>query len=296
MFNMASVRFILSCLLVSSLKLEAQSESFVTVDCQKQNVIAQYGTSTLLECVIQPHKEDTMIEYITWTKNNAAVLTYGDGKFHSDDPNFQLAKSSTWTSSNMNVSLLIANTILSHTGEYLCQVVTDRGDGKSSIHLTVKSNYSKPTIDLDREKITPDKDFTLTCKAQGGFPLGDIRWVVDDVAWKMNPKVEVHKNSNGLFDLTSKLSFGPNTLFRKFVCEVYNAAGEKEGQATFDYIPMGENTGEETKEHSLPQIVAPVLVIGSLIVGLLVALLLCRRRQRNNPQDIPHPEENNLMV
>uniref|UniRef100_A0A8C6SY93 Ig-like domain-containing protein n=1 Tax=Neogobius melanostomus TaxID=47308 RepID=A0A8C6SY93_9GOBI len=281
MFNMASVGIIVTCLL-SSLILEAKSQNFVTVECQKSEIVAQYGTSTLLDCVVQNNKGDpTEIELVTWKLNKTKVLSF-DNNETEQKPGFQFAIRSPWNPSNMNVSLLITDTNLSHAGDYSCSVLTVSGTGKSNVHLTVKSNYSKPVIDTDPEKITPDKGFTLTCKAHGGFPEGYIRWVVNDAEWKNQPVVEAIKTSNGLYDLTSKLAFGPDSQFTKFVCEVYSANGVKQGTKTFEIPPMDQRTGSNTEGKSNAKIWAPVFVIGSLIVGLLVAVLvMCRRRQQS---------------
>lgn len=293
-FNMASVGIIFMCLILIYLTLEAQSEGeskkFIKVVCQNQTVVAQFGTNTLLDCVVQTNDKHSVIEFVTWTQNDV-VLSY-DGNFQNYDSSYQFAKSDTWNKTNMNVSLLITNTKLSHAGEYECEVMTDTGTGKSKVHLIVKSNYSKPVIEPDTEKITRDKGFTLTCEAHGGFPQGSIRWLVNDDVWRKNPEVEVQEDSNGLFSLTSKLSFGPSTPFTKFVCEVYSAAGIKEGQETFEYQHMDEITGSGRKGDSVAKIVAPLTVIGSMIVGLLVVLLICRRRRQHMPPAQAYPDEN----
>uniref|UniRef100_A0A3B3Z991 Ig-like domain-containing protein n=1 Tax=Periophthalmus magnuspinnatus TaxID=409849 RepID=A0A3B3Z991_9GOBI len=207
------------------------STGFINVVCQKSEVVAQFGSNTLLDCVVRPNdtSDSVQIEKVTWKLNGAPVLEFFRGKQKLQTPGFQFA-SGPFTASNMNVSLLITNTNLSHVGEYQCDVVTDIGDDKKEVHLEVRATYSKPQIKSDPEKINPDKSFTLTCTALGGFPKGDIRWVVGDLPWINNPEVKVEKNQNGLFNLTSTLPFGSETKFRKFVCEVYNAKGEKEGE------------------------------------------------------------------
>lgn len=275
---MASIVSILvSYLLFCSITLEAESQNFANVECQS-SVVAQYGTSTLLNCVVKINVQKVAtISFVSWELHEVRVLTFYETV--KADPNFEFAERS-WTPSNMNVSLLIKNTTLSHAGEYKCKVLTNVEAPSATLDVTVKSNYSKPTIASHPEKISPDKDFTLTCESRGGFPKGDIKWVVNDVAWKMKPEVKIEETSAGLYDMTSTLHFGPDSRFTKFVCEVYNSKGVKEGQETFDLhlVHAVSGTKEETKV--TPQIVAPVVVIGSLIVGLLAALLLCRRRRQ----------------
>lgn len=294
MLNMAFIVIAVSCFLISSLISEAKSQNFVTVACPKSKIVAQYGTSTLLECVVQTNESNTKIESVSWTLNKTPIFFFNEERIQYKAPNFQLALGSHWDGSNMNVSLLITNTNLSHAGNYVCSVLADDGKAEANVHLEVKSNYSKPMIYSDPKKIIPDKDFTLTCEAHGGFPKGDIRWVINGKDWMKNPAVEFIQTPNGLYDLTSKLSFGPDSLFTEFVCEVYNAKGVKESQGTFYKTSMDQIAGSATKGHPVIQVVAPVVVIGSLIVGLLVAILLCRRKQQRN---LPvYSEENDQMV
>lgn len=179
---MASVLIVIACLI--SLSLETKSDnSFVTVACQKPDMVVQYGTSTLLDCVVKTDMLNVVIEIVTWKRNGVTVLSFFDKNVKPRDPSYTFAKS-TWNDSNMNVSLLITNTVLSHDGEYHCDVVTDSGLAKTKVQLTVKANYSKPVIYSDPEKIISDKDFTLTCQTHGGYPKGDLRWIVNDEAWK----------------------------------------------------------------------------------------------------------------
>lgn len=278
------VSSLVSCLLFCSLTLEAESQRIVNIKCQS-SVVAQYGTSTLLNCVV---KSNSPIIFVSWKFHGDSVLTFYNGVVESD-PDYQFAES-LWTGSNMNVSLLIKNTTLSHDGIYTCDVVASGGDAPTAkLDVTVKSNYSKPMIDSNPEKISPDKDFTLTCKSHGGFPEGDIKWMVNDVAWMKKPELKIEQTPSGLYDMTSTLHFSPDSPFTKFACEVYNAKGVKEGQETFDLHLGHAVSGNKEETKMTPQIVTPVVVIGSLIVGLLAALLLCRRRRQNPPT--PSTEE-----
>ncbi|KAK7929936.1 hypothetical protein WMY93_006331 [Mugilogobius chulae] len=151
------------------------------------------------------------------------------------------------------------------------------------------TNYSKPEIQSEPKEKISGKGFMLTCLAHGGYPQGDIRWKVDDLAWNNNPEVKVEKTPNGLYNLASTLTFGPESLFKSFVCEVYNAEGVKESEEKILNNPSPDKVkneaDKEEKAKVTTQIVAPVVVIGSLIVGLLAALLLCRRKRQPPPSN-----------
>lgn len=292
MFNMASIRIVSLCLLISSLMLDAISAS-MGIECTKSEIEAQFGTSTLLDCVVQTQKPK--LAAVIWAFKDTEILSSG-GTVMPKDPRFQFAKSS-WDSSNKNVSLLITNTDLSHSGDYECRVLVGTTIYTSQVHVNVKAHYSKPIINSNPENITRDKAFSLTCEAHGGFPQGYIRWVVNDVEWNNKPEEEVHKTTNGLYSLTSKLQFGPKSVFTKFVCEVYNASKVMEGQHTLE-MPQKEQREDpdNTEGKSVSHIIAPVVVIGSLIVGLLMAVLvMCRRRYQNVPID-DDPQETNQMA
>uniref|UniRef100_A0A3B4BDV4 Ig-like domain-containing protein n=1 Tax=Periophthalmus magnuspinnatus TaxID=409849 RepID=A0A3B4BDV4_9GOBI len=98
-----------------------------------------FGSNTLLDCVVRPNdtSDSVQIEKVTWKLNGAPVLEFFRGKQKLQTPGFQFA-SGPFTASNMNVSLLITNTNLSHVGEYQCDVVTDIGDDKKEVHLDVR--------------------------------------------------------------------------------------------------------------------------------------------------------------
>ncbi|XP_020794193.2 CD276 antigen isoform X2 [Boleophthalmus pectinirostris] len=293
---MASSGILLLCLFIFSRVLGAQTgEVFVTVTCQKPEIVAQYGSSTLLDCNVQANSKITepiKIVVLTWKFNGSALVNFFDGSLKKED-GFQLASRS-WSGSNQNVSLLITQTTLAHDGEYEVDVVTNAGRNRAKVNVEVKSNYSTPEIRSDPEKINPDKSFSLTCTALGGYPKGNIRWKVDSYEWLKNPEVEVKQNQNGLYDLTSTLSFGADTQYAKFVCEVYNAKGVKEGQGEFDKTnSLEKQTGSDAGINPT-KIVAPVVVIGALIVGLLMAILFTRRRQQNGTH-AGTPDENNRM-
>lgn len=286
---MASIGTLISCLVVMSLFLEAKSqiESFVKVDC-KSSVVGHYGTDTVLECVIrtQKHITDTKIVAVTWKFNgqDTPVLFFHE-RSTRNLPGFQFAEAS-WGDRNMNVSLRITKTKLSHAGEYKCSVMTDRGDGDSKVQLSVQADYTKTKIKSSPEKIIANDGFNLTCETYGGYPKGDLRWVVDDQPWKVNPKVDVTKGEDGLFDLSSTLPLMKDSKYRNFVCEVFNVSGAKVAEEKFDYVPADRVESENPKP-TPTQIVAPIVVIGSLIVGLLVVMLLCRRKHRRDHQGVP---------
>lgn len=293
---MASIKNVIFWFLATSLILnDVNANQVVTIKCSSSEFKAQFGNRTLLDCVLRSTDSEDRVREITWTFNGKEVLEFYDRPVEPKDSRFQFAESLSLRNGAMNVSLLITNTWLNDTGDFSCAAVTEKGHNKAKVHLKVTAHYSKPVIVLEPATISPNEGFSLTCNTQGP-PQGHIRWVVNDCEWKSKAEEGMKKTHGGLYNLTSKLSFKPNSVFTKFVCEVHNTTG-KEGQSTFEIPILGHNKGPKPRsESTVSHIVAPVVVIGSLIVGLLVAVLvMCRRRHQNMPL-ADYPEEINKMV
>lgn len=264
---------------------DGESKKFVTVEC-KANTVGQLGQKTLLVCVIKtsPEVDNPIIDVITWKKDEEVLLLYA-GAFIKQKPGYRLADHS-WNETNMNVSLIIENTSLADAGKFNCEVNTDSGDNKGTINLQVTARYNKPVIRSKPEKINRESGGVLICDAYGGYPEGQIRWF--DEAKKDGTKssqMTVHQTSTGLFHLSSELSLLRGS---KYTCVVFTASGGKEDEAIFEVDPMKDGSIGERETGTAPKIVAPVVVIGSLIVGLLLVMLVrSRRSKRNNLQAVP---------
>lgn len=287
---MAPIDILILSVLVIGVQSEESSSTFVNVECKSVNV-GQYGQQSMLDCVVKTSQDvkDATIRVVTWKKkgvNGTLLVFYNDRT--EVQRGYTFAEPS-WNDRNMNISLLITNTAVVNSGDYVCTVNTDSGDSVSSTSLRVTAKYNKPTIHSMYEKVTGDEDVILTCKSDGGYPEGQLRWFdVHDNEWKRNIQSKVEKTENGLFVLTSKLSLLKSSIFSKYTCVVYNASGGKEDEATLEIVDKQTSKGNEEKRGSDPatKIVAPVVVIGSLIVGLLLLLLLYRRRSQRDHREV----------
>lgn len=128
------------CMLLTShpfLKIFS-STAFLNVECKDEKV-GQYGQQTLLECVVKTLQNDVEIRVVTWKKKDQKdqrpLLLVNRG-LPEPKPGYSFAEPF-WNVRNMNVSLLITNTAVEHQGDYTCMVMTDSGDGSSSISLKV---------------------------------------------------------------------------------------------------------------------------------------------------------------
>ncbi|XP_042341096.1 uncharacterized protein LOC121942072 isoform X2 [Plectropomus leopardus] len=257
--------------------------SFVHVKC-KDISVGRHGQQSLLECVVKTNEDvkEVTIKTVIWKKegDDSPILF-----FHSKNtglkPGYSFAEPS-WNVRNTNVSLLIANTALQHEGNYTCYVMTDSGDGKSGISLKVTAKYNKPVIRYN----SAAKNETLICESDGGYPKGQIGWV----DWTKSSRMQAERTESGLFHLSSKLPLQSGSTFPSYTCIVFNASGGKEEETTFvfptpeKYKELG---GDPAKVYLATKIVAPVVVIGSLLVGLLLVLIF-RGRFRGDHGRVPN--------
>lgn len=278
--NMALMGILLICTVCIYVSTGNAEAAFLNVECKDEKV-GQYGQQSLLECVVKTLQNDAEIRVVTWKKDQTPLLVFNRGETQLQ-PGYSFAEPS-WNVRNMNVSLLITNTAVEHQGVYTCMVMTDSGDGKSSISLKVTAKYNKPTLRSDPEKITPNTDVTLTCDSEGGYPKGELRWF-DEHNKTKNSQTEAKLTENGLFHLSSKLTLEHGSIGSKYTCRVFNASGGKEDEEVVQYSPEPEEFGGRKEVDSATKIAAPAVVIGSLIVGLLIVMLLIyrRRSQRNH--------------
>ncbi|CAI5679948.1 unnamed protein product [Oreochromis niloticus] len=287
--------FIFTVLCINAVK----SDEFVKMECKTTNV-GHYGQQSLLECVIKTAEvaQDATIRLVTWKKltspedeDGFPLVVFAKDKLNKKS-GYRFADP-LWDKKNMNVSLLITNTAVADDGYYKCTVITDRGDSSMLNTLKVQARYSISTVYSDPEKIVPNTDSTLVCESHGGYPKGTLRWFDEEKhEWTKSSEMEVTESDDGLFQLTSRLSLSRGSTFQKYICAVFNASGGKEDEKTFETnIPPPSPHGSEgvsgSGSHGTSKIAAPLVVIGSLIVGLLCALLLYRRRSQRGRDAVP---------
>ena len=75
------------------------------------------------------------VEGITWMKGTTTLIQY-QGGLTSEQLGFTLAEPH-WRDTNMNVSMLVTNTMKADIGNYTCSVVTNRGYCESKVSLSL---------------------------------------------------------------------------------------------------------------------------------------------------------------
>ncbi|KAK6300474.1 hypothetical protein J4Q44_G00285720 [Coregonus suidteri] len=251
-------------------------ETFVKLEC-KTEYHGVYGQQSILECVVKPVVEDVTIITVTWKRVGAAAANLLE--YHKDKmdptPGFKFAEPS-WNKKNMNVSLLLTNTKMADNGEYECEVETEVGTAKATPRLSVTAKYKTPTMSsIPDTNIQENTDVTIFCNSTGGHQKGLIWWF-DEFGRKLPQRVL--------------------NCYTNYTCKVLNVNGALEGKASFEIQFVSRNLG--SKADNLDSVsntkwLAPVVVIGSLIIGLLAALQFFKKRsaQRGHQTDTRHDED-----
>ncbi|XP_043971274.1 CD276 antigen isoform X2 [Gambusia affinis] len=264
------------------------ASSFIMVVCEK-TITGQVGHQSVLTCKVETTQDipDLTILMVVWKKKGddqfLSVLDKRAGKENKFQPGYEVALN------NRTVSLVITDTKVKDEGEYTCQVVTDSGNSMkpTSVNLKVTAKYHPPTANSSDEKEIPNAHKTLTCKATGGYPKGELRWFDENkTEWTKSATPEENQMEDGLFELSSKLPLMRGSTFSEYKCVVYNASGDR-----VDSVAVSSQLTEPEPPKSHSTIIAPVVVIGSLIVGLLLLLLfICRRRSQRAHAMVPHSD------
>uniref|UniRef100_A0A674EA29 Ig-like domain-containing protein n=1 Tax=Salmo trutta TaxID=8032 RepID=A0A674EA29_SALTR len=259
---------------------------FVKVEC-KEEYHGVYGQQSLLQCNVKAVQNVT-ISTVTWKRVEVDTLLL---EYHQDTfnliPGFEFAEPS-WNKNNMNVSLLLTNTKMADKGVYECMVGTDRGYDKATTSLSVTAMYLTPTMSsIPETNIKENTDVTIFCNSTGGQQKGLIWWF-DQFGSNRTRSAELvaKETGDGLFNLSSRFKvLKATSSSTNYTCKVLNVNGVEEGMASFviQFAVPEIGTSARLDSVSPTNWLAPVVVIGSLIIGLLVALLLFRKRsaQRN---------------
>ncbi|XP_077461155.1 T-lymphocyte activation antigen CD86 [Stigmatopora argus] len=263
--------------------------AFIKVDC-KEN-IGRYNESSMLDCMVSLTQmlNDLTVTAVVWKKDDKPLLTFSKEKVNPMK-GYSFAVPS-WNKS-LNVSLLIANTSLSNHGIYTCLVVTDRGSDNSTARLNVTATYKRPILSSPA-KVTPNSIVNLTCRSEYGYPKGQLVWLVNQVV-QQDIITVAQEMETGLYSLSSKLTLRLGQDPTQIQCVVFNASHSKDDEVAVMMPDSSYFEGQAKNPESgldvATKVVAPVVVIGSLVVGLLLYLVLKSKYQNSRHGQDHHPE------
>ncbi|XP_051568077.1 uncharacterized protein LOC127449029 isoform X2 [Myxocyprinus asiaticus] len=278
MVSVIVVVFAVVCLFIPTVRT---SEDLWKLECQPTVGIAAQTTD--IRCSIRcPIKCSGHIELVgvalTKVKQEKPVFEHIINETPSGDPRFSLVNPV------KDPSLQLSDTVFSDEGEYEYYVATNMGEKTERLSISVIAKYRDPVTNSWPESVTDGGPVDLYCNASDGYPAGTIHWfdksennlTINSIMTKSI------KDTNGSKSvaLSSKLPFKSiHSILAPFRCVVFNSKFVKEGEKTFQIMLKW---GSEQEHSNTRNIVAGVMVIGSLTAGLLFALLFCRRRSVQN--------------
>ncbi|XP_053098192.1 uncharacterized protein zgc:174863 isoform X3 [Pangasianodon hypophthalmus] len=168
---------------------------------------------------------------------------YPAGTIHwFDQSNTNWTKSATLQSTQGNDGLFTLSSNLSFQkidslwAPFRCVVLNNRyeEEGGTTSTLEIKAKYSNPIITSVQKEIVNDGAADLYCSANGGYPAGTIHWFdQSNTNWTKSATLQSTQGNDGLFTLSSKLSFQKiDLLWAHFRCVVLNNKYEEEGGTT----------------------------------------------------------------
>ncbi|CAM4623873.1 unnamed protein product [Leuciscus chuanchicus] len=251
------------------------SQDLWTLECLP--TVGIVAETTVINCNFKDIQEIKIVAVsLKKIPENMPIFEY-DGK-NSGDPRFSLKNP-------LGPSLQISETTFSDEGEYLYRVVTDKGAKKVQLKITITAKYKNIFSSTWPKDVTHGGPVDLYCNATDGYPAGFIHWFDrSETNWTMNSDLtKTTKDTNGLKSvaLSSKLTFKSINLdLAPFRCIVLNSKYMQDGESTLQITSARDDSYKESPITSnTTHIVAGVMVIGSLIVGLLCALLIFRKKK-----------------
>ncbi|XP_051753066.1 uncharacterized protein zgc:174863 isoform X2 [Ctenopharyngodon idella] len=245
-----------------------------------------------LECLptVGIVSETTVIRCIVKDFKTMEILAVSLTKITQEKPVFEMNQKSisgderfSLKNPKLGPSLQISDTKFSDEGEYLYRVMTDSGVKMAQFSISITAKYKNPVTSIWPEVVTDGRPINLYCNATDGYPAGFIHWFDRyETNWTMNSELKTDtKDTNGLKSvaLYSRLTFKSVNDLEPFRCIVFNSKYAQDGESTLSIKSLSYGDPEkEISASNTTQIVAGVMVIGSLIVGLLFALLIFRKR------------------
>ncbi|XP_052455326.1 uncharacterized protein LOC128015501 isoform X1 [Carassius gibelio] len=247
-----------------------------------------FAETTVIRCYFKDIKDIEIVAvYLTKVGEDEPLFSQEESK-RSGDQRFSLENSA------KGPSLKISKTMFSDEGEYLYHVITDSGFKKIKLSISVTAKYKDPVTSTWPEKVMDRGPVSLYCNATDGFPAGTINWFDQSGNnWTSNSVLTKDPKDNGSAKsvaLSSKLTFKSIFLeWGPFRCIVYNSKYVKVGENYLNITPVINEKNMVSSASNTKSIVAVAIVIGSLIVGLLFALLFFRKRNHTHRRPSANP-------
>ncbi|KAB5584686.1 hypothetical protein PHYPO_G00110330 [Pangasianodon hypophthalmus] len=204
------------------------TESLFKLKCQP--AVGVIGQTTHISCSIELYTKPkpVVINTVTLTRSGEKKSCFAIQPFE----NIQIGDSRFDVENGP--SLQLHNTTFSDEGEYWYIIRTNLGQDDVQFTINVTAKYSNPIITSVQKEIVNDGAADLYCSASGGYPAGTIHWFdQSNTNWTKSATLQSTQGNDGLFSLSSKLSFQKiDLLWAHFRCVVINNKYEEEGGTT----------------------------------------------------------------
>ncbi|XP_046703848.1 butyrophilin subfamily 1 member A1-like isoform X2 [Silurus meridionalis] len=268
---MASAVLLFFVLMVMSVRDGKSEKSLFNLKCE--SAVGVISQNTNIPCSIESQKKPVSINTVVLKRlgqKKPCFVYQPHENTITGDTRFKVLGGS---------SLQLQNTAISDEGEYEYHIRTSLGEDLIKFTISVTAKYNNPVITSVPEKIEKNGRAELHCTASGGYPAGTIHWFdQSNTNWTKSASLDITRGDDGLHTLSSTLRFQSfDTLWAPFKCIVLNNKYQEEGRSSF--ILERKDVSETTVgNNTMTNTIAGVVVIGSLVAGLLVALL-CRQRR-----------------
>lgn len=237
-----------------------------------------FAQTTVIRCFFKDIKDINIVAVSLSKAEQKEPFFAQDDSKRSGDPRFSLENLA------VGPSLQISDTMFSDEGKYVYRVVTDCGDKKIQLSISVTAKYKDPVTSTWPEYVTDGGPVSLYCNATDGYPEGFIHWFDrSGTNWTINSELtKKTKDISGVKSvaLSSKLTFKSINLdLAPFRCTAFNSKYVQDGENTLEITSARIDVNRDFSGSNTTNIIAGVMVIGSLIVGLLFALLCFRKRK-----------------
>ncbi|XP_076613405.1 butyrophilin subfamily 2 member A2-like isoform X2 [Chaetodon auriga] len=248
---------------------------FFTVEAERTRYESEFGGDVVMGCRFQPKPSNpddhlkVRWHWITSTLFREFREVYrmdnGVEQLATQSPDYQgRARLLTEELEEGWAKLQISRLRINDSGTYQCMVQTGEGADYKTITLSVKAPYKEGTKHI--EKSAGKDEVLLTCQSKG-YPESSVRWQ-DGHLLRINASTTVVSTPDQLFKVTSEIRVQASDK-NNYTCSFTN-----DGYSATFHIP---------DELPVPHVKndAPIIVlsVGVIMVGIIVAVFMYRRRK-----------------
>ncbi|XP_026153861.1 programmed cell death 1 ligand 1-like [Mastacembelus armatus] len=267
---------------VLQIMLQPSLSVLFTVEAERTMYTSEFGEDVVMGCRFKPKPEDPQAQMrVTWhwitPTFTREVYQLDNGVEHVPSPeDHGRVKLLSDELKEGWAKLQVSRLRINDSGTYRCLVDTREGADYKTMTLSVIAPYKKVVQHIEK---TPDGNkVQLTCQSEG-YPESSVVWNNGHLQ-RLNADTKVVPTEDKLFLITSQIYVSPSDI-NNYTCNFTNG----DHSATFfipDELPAAHTNGDA---------LIVVLSIGVVMVGIIIAVLMYRRRKGSSA-----PSTRNLLM